>query len=194
MTREKIALVINITIVILTTVVMVQRCREDGHWSKEKAKVVFRFFTTQSNVFCAVSALCIALFPRAEWSYYLKIAGTAGVTVTMLTVLLFLGQVYGYGPLLKGQEMVVHLITPLLALISLLGFERRGVSLIGAFVGILPVALYAPLYLYKVVVKQSWDDFYAFNRGGKWPIAYALMLLGTAVICLGLYAGLNAGV
>ena len=88
--------------------------------------------------------------------------------------------------------MVVHLITPLLALISLIGFERRGITIAGAFVGILPVALYAPLYLYKVVVKKSWDDFYAFNRDGKWPIAYGLMLLGTALICLGLYAGLNA--
>ena len=44
----------------------------------------------------------------------------------------------------------------------------------------LPVVLYGPLYLYKIVYappQERWDDFYGFNKGGKWPIAFAAMLL-----------------
>ena len=182
---------INLIIVVITAIIVVKRFKKDGKWSLNNGRIAFRFFTTQSNVLCALSALAICLYPEETWAYYFKIIGTAAVTVTMLTVLLFLSRVYGLIPLLKGQELFVHLITPLLALISLIGYERRGISFGAAFIGLIPVALYAPLYLYKVVVKKTWDDFYAFNRDVKWQISYAMMLAGTALICIALYFALN---
>ena len=186
--------IINILITVVTLVIVVGYFREDGKWSPDRGKKAFRYYTTQSNVLCAVSTLCICLFPQAQWTYYLKVVGTAAVTVTMLTVLLFLGRIYGYGPLLKGSESFMHLINPLLAIVSLCVFERRGIGFAASFIGLLPVALYAPLYLYNVVFapqEKRWDDFYAFNRDGRWWIAYVMMLAGTAVICLGLYVMLN---
>ena len=143
---------------------------------------------------CAVSALAMCLFPEKDWAYYLKVMGTAAVTVTMLTVLIFLGRLYGYKALLTGSDLFMHLITPLLAIISLCVFERRGISFLGSLIGVIPVALYAPLYLYNVVYapeEKRWEDFYGFNRDGKWPIAYALMLAGAALICVVYYFVLN---
>jgi hypothetical protein len=29
---------------------------------------------------------------------------------------------------------------------------------------------------------RGWDDIYGFNRTGKWPVAFALMLLGATLI------------
>ena len=44
--------------------------------------------------------------------------------------------------------------------------------------------LYGLLYLNKVVSRKEWDDFYGFNRDGKWPLSFAAMLIGTALLCL----------
>jgi hypothetical protein len=192
--RSVFSLVINIIIIVITTILVVRFFRENGKWSPARGKKAFRYFTTQSNVLCAVSALAMCLFPDKEWAYYLKVMGTAAVTVTMLTVLIFLGRLYGYKALLTGSDLFMHLITPLLAIISLCVFERRGISLLASFIGVIPVALYAPLYLYNVVYapeEKRWEDFYGFNRDGKWPVSYALMVAGTAVICVVFYMVLN---
>ena len=185
---------INLIIFVVTSVLVFQYFREDGRWSPSRARKAFRFFTNQSNVLCAISALVMCLFPNEIWAYYFKVTGTAAVTVTMLTVLFFLGPIYGYKELLRGADLFLHLITPLFAIVSLCVFEKRGIGLGASFVGLIPVALYAPLYLYKVVYapeEKRWEDFYCFNRDGKWMISYILMLLATALICFALYLVLN---
>ena len=192
--RSVFSLFINIIIIIITTILVVRFFREDDKWSPARGKKAFRYFTTQSNVLCAVSALAMCLFPDKDWAYYLKVMGTAAVTVTMLTVLIFLSRLYGYKALLTGSDLFMHLITPLLTIISLCVFERRGISFLASFIGVIPVALYAPLYLYNVIYapeEKRWEDFYGFNRDGKWPVAYALMVAGTAVICVVFYMVLN---
>ena len=188
------SLFINIIIIVTTTILVIRFFRENGGWSPARGKKAFRYFTTQSNVLCAISALFMCLFPEADWAYYLKVMGTVTVTVTMLTVLIFLGRIYGYKPLLTGSDLFMHLITPLLAIVSLCVFERRGISFLAAFIGVIPVALYAPLYLYNVVYapeEKRWEDFYGFNRDGTWPVAYALMIAGASVICVVYYFVLN---
>ena len=188
------SLFINITIFVITTILVIGFFREEGRWSPARGKRAFRYFTTQSNVLCAISALFMCLFTDTDLAYYLKVMGTAAVTVTMLTVLLFLGRLYGYKSLLKGSDLFMHLVTPLLAIVSLCVFERRGIGFLTSFIGVIPVALYAPLYLYNVVYapeEKRWEDFYGFNRDGKWRISYAIMLAGTAVICVAFYIILN---
>ena len=60
-----------------------------------------------------------------------------------------------------------------------------------ALLGLLPVMVYGPWYLYKIQFapeNKRWDDFYGFNKGGKWPISFAMMLVGTFLICMGIMA------
>ena len=69
--------------------------------------------------------------------------------------------------------------------------EKQGMSFGVSLFGLLPVLLYGPLYLYKTVYApedKRWDDFYAFNKTGKWPISFAAMFTGTFLICLGIMA------
>ena len=57
--------------------------------------------------------------------------------------------------------------------------------------GTLPVLLYGIYYLYRVVYapqEKRWEDFYTFNRGGKWPIAFAAMVIAAFVISVVLRA------
>ena len=134
------------------------------------------------------------IFPQSHGAWLLKYIGTAAVTVTMLTVFLFLAPSVGkdwVSVLLKGPDLFLHLITPLLALFSFCALEKRGMDFRTALWGMLPVLLYGPWYLYKIRFApegKRWDDFYGFNKGGKWLISFAMMAIGTFLMCMGLMA------
>ena len=189
---------LNILIALITLIIVVSFFRKEGQWVPERGKFALRFFTTLSNMLCAAASLLTALAINAggipEWIWMLKYIGTAAVTVTMLTVLFFLAPSFGKGALkvlLSGTDLFMHLITPLLALVSFCVFEKRGMTFCQSLWGMLPVVLYGPVYLYKILFalpEKRWDDFYGFNKQGKWPIAFAGMVLGTFLICMGLMA------
>ena len=189
---------LNILIALITLIIVVSFFRKEGQWVPERGKFALRFFTTLSNILCAAACLLTALAINAggipEWIWMLKYIGTAAVTVTMLTVLFFLAPSFGKGALkvlLSGTDLFMHLITPLLALVSFCVFEKRGMTFCQSLWGMLPVVLYGPVYLYKILFalpEKRWDDFYGFNKQGKWPIAFAGMVLGTFLICMGLMA------
>ena len=188
-------ILLNAAIFVITLVIVV--CfffRKDHKWDLKRGRFVMRFFTAQSNVLCAVAALLFMFFPQSQGAWLLKYIGTAAVTVTMLTVFLFLAPSIGknwVSALLKGPDLFLHLITPLLALFSFCFLEKRGMDFRMALLGMLPVLLYGPWYLYKIRFApegKRWDDFYGFNKGGKWPISFAMMAVGTFLMCMGLMA------
>ena len=193
---------LNLAIFVITLVLVAGCFRKDGKWAPERGRYAFRFFTTQSNVLCACASLLTAVFllsgdlPR--WVWTLKYAGTAAVTVTMLTVLFFLWPSIGKdGPkvLLTGGQLFLHLITPLIAIASFCLLEKRGMSFPRSLWGMVPVLAYGPHYLYRIRFApegKGWEDFYGFNKQGKWPVAFALMVLGTFLICMGFLAAQNA--
>lgn len=165
-----------------------------GHGQTAPLRVLFRYFTVQSNVLCAAAALAVALcrlfgnLPQGV--LWLKFVATAAVTVTMLTVLCFLGPTQGYGKMLLGPDLWLHLICPVLALVSYFAWDRPSAPFGIVFVGMLPVALYSVLYLYKVIYApedRRWKDFYGFNKGGKWPLSSVAMLTATFLISLALW-------
>lgn len=188
-------LILNAGIFLVTLFFTFRFFRKGGAWTPETGRTAFRYFTVQSNVLCALAALLMCLAPLQRWVWLLKYVGTAAVSVTMLTVFLFLGPTMGYAKLLKGRDLFMHLLTPLAALWSFCVLEKRGLSFPAALLGMLPVALYSGLYLYKVLHApqgRRWEDFYGFNRGGKWPVSLALMLLGSFLVCMALMLLQNA--
>lgn len=168
---------------------------EEGGWSAKKGLGALRFFTLLSNLFCALAALLLALtlmggaVPR--WIWLAKYIGTAAVTVTLLTVLLFLGPSAGYKAMLSGRDLYLHLLGPLLAIVSFCFFERLyPLPFSLALTGVLPVICYGAFYLYKVVLspeEKRWEDFYGYNKNGKWPLSFAAMVIGGFLVCLALW-------
>ena len=160
--------------------------------------VIFRYFTVDSNLLCAVS--CIFGFIRTlagkkkagKACMLFRYAGTAAVAVTMMTVLLFLGPVYGYASMFSGWNLWLHLLGPLLAIVSFVWLERDGAfpEKKHLILSTLPVILYGAVYFVLAVLmgkeKGGWPDFYGFNRNGKWYLSYAAMLTGTALIGIAL--------
>ncbi len=191
--------ILNVFIALLTLLLVLGFFRKDGKWEPERGKFALRFFTTQSNILVAAASLLTALALSSEgtiprWIWTLKYIGTAAVTVTMLTVFLFLAPSIGKDwvkYLLTGSDIFMHLLTPLLALFTFCVFERQGMTFLQSLWGMLPVLLYGPLYLYKILFappEKRWDDFYGFNKQGKWPVAFAAMVAGTFAICMGIMA------
>ena len=183
--------VCNEAIVFFTVFAMVALIRRTP---REKLHESFRYFTVLSNLFCALGSFLLLLSElfgaMSTWAVVLKYMGTVAVTVTLLTVFLFLLPVSRDFDVLLGHwpELVMHLITPLLALFSLLCFENEGLSPWVIPLGLLPVLLYGWLYLQRVVIAGTWPDFYGFNRDGKWKLSFTCMILGTVAISVLLWA------
>jgi hypothetical protein len=103
---------LNALIFTLTLILTAGFFRKDGSFRFCNGAVAFRYFTVLSNVFCAAAALLMCFSPSSSWAWTLKYIGTAAVTVTMLTVFLFLGPNLGYKRLLTGPDLYMHLVTP----------------------------------------------------------------------------------
>ena len=191
--------ILNFVIWAVTLAFVISFFRKDGDWAPERGRAALRFFTCLSNILCADTSFLTGIFLLTgrlpQWVWTLKYIGTAAVTVTMLTVFFILAPSVGknwYGVLLRRpSDMFMHLLTPVMALVSFCVFEKRGMSFAQCLWGMLPVALYGPLYLYKILYApegKRWEDFYGFNRNGRWPVMVAVMLTGTFLICLGIRA------
>ena len=180
---------VNATIFLFTAVIYILCFRRDGSWNKESGLLALRFFTTLSNLLAGFASLLILFtlrpdgLPRIVW--LLKYLAAASVAVTFLTVMVFLGPAFGYRSQLEGSCFYLHVTGPLLTVVSFCFFERfYPLHFSTALLGLLPVICYGLLYLHKVVRTAAWDDFYGFNRDGKWQRSFAAMVAGTLCVCL----------
>lgn len=160
----------------------------------------FRYFTVLSNVLVAIVSLIFIIFNIKYIKkgikdipfivLLLKFIGSASVSVTLFTVLLFLGPTLGYKPMFDGVNLILHALVPLLAIISLTFFElNEYLNLKHSLFGLLPTFLYSIIYVIMVVFVKGWEDFYGFTFGGKLflaPISLIMMYIATIIFSLGL--------
>ena len=193
--RKILLIVCDLAIFFVTLGIIWNGCLTERKWDRDKAKRTFRFFTTLSNVFCALASLAAVFFLiGGEMPLPMRLiryTSTASVAVTMVTVLVFLGPQFGYGPLLAGGSLFLHLLTPLAAIVSFAFLETGTLTFPQALLGLLPVAAYGALYCYKVIFapeERKWEDFYGYNNGGHWKVSIGAMLAGTFLLCIVLWA------
>ena len=197
------SLILNALVVVLIFCSTVAFFRVGGQGNmKEGGKKALIYFTVDSNLLCALACLglCVwyaaalsrggeALVPR--WLDLFKFAGSVAVGVTFVTTLCYLLPVtkFDFKLLYAGWNFCLHALCPLAAMASW-AFAERGLPLPfpWTLLGLLPTALYALLYLWKVIVKKTWKDFYHFNVGGLWYVTLLVMLLLSLAIGAGLWA------
>ena len=202
--RGLLSLIFNVALIALTVYSVFQFFISTGQGNMQVSGFTcFRYFTILSNVFAALT--CAAVLPDAAKSLVrgvdglshgamlLKFMGTVAVTVTLVVVLVFLGPTMGYDMMFTGSSLHLHLICPLLAIVSFCFFERGGaVSKKETMLGDLSVIAYGTVYLIMVVITGIWPDFYGFNRGGMWYVSYPVILLSGYVLSLAVRAAHNA--
>lgn len=162
----------------------------------------FRYFTNLSNILVAVMTMFVLPFninsiksgknELPVWTMICQYVGTASVTVTFLTVILFLGPMQGYPIMFAGPCIFLHCITPILAIVStcvLATFDKMKFRY--TFCGLIPSLLYSIAYMIAVLGTKTWDDYYGFTFGGKmWTVPLSLIgtQLATYIFSVGLWA------
>ena len=200
------ALIINITVIILTAYSVAHNFRPDliripeevngGELTDFTGIYSFRYFTTLSNVFVAITAavmLCFNvknaikdeyLFPRGV--VVLKYIATCSVALTFFTVALFLSPFitfYGksYFTLFKGNSFFFHFLLPALSVLCFTAFEKSPeLSFKCTSVAILPAVFYAIVYTLMVSGFKVWPDFYSFSFNERYwvlPITITAMFI-----------------
>ncbi len=175
--------------------------------------VFLRYFTTDSNILLGVIALIALPFDFLlarkkekqghKWLRILYLVGNTGTAITMLTVLFFLGPTMGYPLMLKGGNLFMHLLTPLVAIVRVFFFEINEVELTwkAAWFGAIPVGVYGIAYMINVVVNDGYGsldyDWYGFGKAGLGVgiVVYFGMLgagFGFTLACLLAQRKLNA--
>ena len=197
------SLVLNAVVVLLVLCSTLAFFRVGGQGNmKEGGKKALIYFTVDSNLLCALACLglCVwdaaalfrggaALVPR--WLDLFKFAGSAAVGVTFFTTLCYLLPVtkFDFKLLYEGWNFCLHALCPLAAMASWAFWERSApLPFAWTLLSLAPTALYGVLYLWKVVVKKQWKDFYHFNAGGFWYVSMLVMLLLSFAIGAGLWA------
>lgn len=170
----------------------------DGNMQVKGAEC-FKYFTIDSNVFCALTCIGIIVYDILMLSgkkesfgrtaLLLKEMGATAVMLTFLVVVVFLGPTQGYDGMFSGTNFFLHLVCPLFAFFSYVftEFEQGEKKLfIYALYALIVMVVYGTIYLLMVVVIKKWTDFYGLNRGGLWPISLVCMLAATYLISLAL--------
>ena len=188
-----VSIVLNALIVLGTAVCVLRDLfdRREGRTVRGNL-TMFRFFTVLSNILsgaaAAVTLACAAAGTAPTGAVLFKFAATAAVSVTLLTVLGFLGPSQGYAAMFAGTGIYEHLFGPLFAIVSFCFFDPgEGVPFALSLLGLVPTVAYGIVYMIEVVVigekKGGWPDFYGFNAGEKWAFSCTAMVVGTFAVC-----------
>ena len=206
--RTVLSIVFNLAIIVMTAVALAEFFSEIGGRANMQVKNArcLEYFTVQSNILCSLTAIFMIVFgvirlaggaPAPLWALILKLLGTTAVGLTFFVVFLMLAPYAGYKFMIEGGSLYMHLISPLAAMVSFILLDcGPKLPMWAIALALIPTVLYGAVYLYQVVVKGEknggWEDFYGFNKGGKWPFSCVLLLGMTALIAFLLILGHNA--
>ena len=170
-----------------------------------KGMANYKFFTVESNTLMGLIALIVGIYQililkgiRPELPFFLDVLyliSVVSVALTFITVMVFLGPVYGYGVMFRNANLFFHLIIPVISIASFLVFgNTKEMKLIHIVWAILPPFLYGCGYMANIVINNGYGnfdiDFYGFGKNGPWfgLLSFAIALIGTFLITFGLYS------
>ena len=200
-----ISLIINLSVIFFNVSAILYNFRSDilrdpnAIWAEFIGWKSLLFFTNLSNIFLLVACSIMLVyniknvindkyeFPK--WAYTVKYVACCATTLTMVTVVVFLSplMVYigrSYFDLYKHNSLFLHLISPLLGLISVIFLERsKNFKFKNTFLGLIPTALYSIFYIIMVVIigeaNGGMPDFYGFTFGGN---NWMVLVSGPAIL------------
>jgi len=178
---------LNIVIAVIVPCAWVyMMCRGSGSLAATGLRSL-KYFTVLSNLLEGLaSVLFLCSVPHSPLLKY--IAGIA-VTLTFMTVLYFLGPVFGYAFMFRGANFWFHLVVPLLAIGEMLVMDDVRHSRKDSLMTVLPLFIYGAFYMGNILLNGvgAWpqsNDWYGFAR---WGIPQGIALF--ALFCLLTYLG-----
>ena len=135
---------------------------------------LFQYFTTNANTLTALSAAMILpyaiegfrkkRFYCPKWVVYFYYIGVSCTTLVMLVAVLVISRV-DFELAFLGNNFYLHIICPTMILITFFLIESYyKITIKTSFVAILPVFIYALIYIYEVIIVGAeaggWRDIY----------------------------------
>ena len=209
--EARIALVINVVIAIAEPIAWLTMVFSRGTAALTAMGLyTLKFFTVLSNLLLGVASLVYALYLVRylrrglivpKWAHLLKYAGVVAVTVTLMTVLFFLGPTMGYAAMFAGVNLWLHLVFPVIGIVEFVFLDtQRGLAFKETLFGVVPVLLYGIFYVGNILingvgVRPYTNDWYGFTMWGVqyMPVVLLVMVLATWLFAIVLRAG-NAAV
>lgn len=200
---ETVSLVLNLSISFLTFFIAYLVLRYgigDGQLGGEimQGFGYFKAFTVDSNVFCGIVSLLVAIFDLRSllrnrssyphWLRVLQLSAAASVMLTLVTVLFLLGPIRlmngkNFWELYSGSLFFYHLLLPLMALIAFVFFcpEKITFKKSDYLVAMFPMLTYMIVYIVNVLLTKIWPDFYNFTFGGNLFIVPVVVVVAIIV-------------
>ena len=137
----------------------------------------FCMFTVNSNILAGLSMLlCIpytvdglrtGYYHLPDWVVVAMHIAVTAVSLTFLVSLCILAPVKGFGLIFSGSRFFLHGVCPILSIVTFCCFiNSHLVRLKESYLALIPVLLYAIVYLVMVVFigeeHGGWNDFYGF--------------------------------
>ena len=142
---------------------------------------MFKFYTVDSNILMGIMALIMVIYEKKllkkkikeipKFVYILKLIGTSAITLTFIVTLFFLSPQYGFYAMYNNNNLFLHLVIPVLAIITYVFYEKHDNKYSYAFLGIIPMFIYSIYYASMIIIHLSDGgltfkyDFYGFLRG-----------------------------
>lgn len=205
--KEKIIAVIAHSFILISTIIItiqgIMKGAGEAQLGNEMIGIgYFKPFTIDSNVFLGLCSFISLLFymsslihntPVPDWVMKLNYIGACAVSLTFLTVVFFLGPVFGlrsglrgYFAFFSGDMFFFHFFNPVLAVVLNVYLSNgKAYSLLDALLSIIPMFIYSIVYVINVVVLKNWQDFYGFTFGGNYkivPLVLVIMYLASFLI------------
>ena len=182
-------LIINITIVILVFGAWFQMFFqfEEGVLSSWGLRSL-KYFTVLSNLMEGIACIVWlwAVWHKLSLAFAerLKYVGCVAVSLTFLTVMLFLGPVFGWMGIFAGANLWFHLVVPVIAILEFVFLEEKPIRKKDNRLAVLPTLVYATAYLCNVLIRGTeGNDWYGFVTWGL-PIGLLIFLISCIVTYL----------
>ncbi len=182
---RRIKLVLNLIIAVLVFYSWLHMVFRGGGALSSRGVSSLKYYTVLSNLFSGFTALLFLSGRCRQWIPFLKLTSSVSITLTLLTVIFFLGPLFGFAGMYAGDNLWFHLIIPLLCILDYLIAEPYHPSFARRLLTLLPTILYGIFYTVHAFSGRPRADWYGFFRGGILSgfIIYAVLCL--AVILTG---------
>lgn len=205
--RRKIALILNILVIafaVIGTVLMLFPYSENEEFLTHGFGNL-KYFTVLSNECCGIIAVVclVCTLHGCRQPMLAKFLAAAAVGLTFLTIVAFLGPMYGFLRMFRGANFFFHLILPLTAMAEFVVYvegpadaaDENGEAAVAAFsevpfrwtlYSMIPVAVYGSVYLGNCLINGvgQWphsNDFYGFLN---WGLPIGLVIFGVIMLAI----------
>ena len=182
-------LVMCSAVIILTAVALVFNITDFYNESTPEAGIgTLRMYTTLSNILAAVAAsLCIPFqidglrrnkYKLPFWIVSIMYVGGTGLFVTFFTAITLISITTGFVyTMFMKSNIFMHTINPIIitVLFALIISDHR-VKFHESFYTMIPLIIYAIIYIILVFVTKTWRDHYNSNSYIPWPLSILLLL------------------